>query len=142
MKDLTRLHPIDYLKILYRRRWYAVAVFLLVGIGAVVCAWRKPDVYCSSRASRWKRLVPQIAAPLGPVDPEEQIAANRSAVRAGALERMTRFPLGYGMDDDFHGSGRAVSKNIEITTSEEHVQRGLSCQQPQLAQSYPAHGGA
>ena len=36
MKDLTKLHPIDYLKILYRRRWYVIAVFLLVSIGAAV----------------------------------------------------------------------------------------------------------
>ena len=144
MKDLTRLHPIDYLKILYRRRWYAVAVFLLVGIGAVVYAWRKPDVYRSeSRIQVEAAPVPQdYVRPSVRSTPEEQIAAIRSAVKSRSLlERMIQdFQLfGYGMGEDFsmEAAVRGVSKNIEITTSSKNTFNvAFHANNPQLAQSF------
>ncbi len=144
MKDLTKLHPIDYLKILYRRRWYVIAVFLLVSIGAVVYALRKPDVYRSqARIQVEAAPMPQdYVRPSIRTSPEEQIASIRSAVQSRSLlERMIQdFQLfGYGMGEDFsmEAAVRGVSNNIEITTSSRDTFNvAFHASNPQLAQSF------
>jgi uncharacterized protein involved in exopolysaccharide biosynthesis len=144
MKDLTKLHPIDYLKILYRRRWYVIAVFLLVSIGAAVYAWRKPDVYRSqARIQVEAAPMPQdYVRPSIRTSPEEQIASIRSAVQSRSLlERMIQdFQLfGYGMGEDFsmEAAVRGVSNNIEITTSSRDTFNvAFHASNPQLAQAF------
>ena len=144
MKDLTKLHPIDYVKLLYRRRWYVIAVFLLVSIGAAVYAWRKPDVYRSeARIQVEAAPMPQdYVRPSIRTSPEEQIASIRSAVQSRSLlERMIQdFQLfGYGMGEDFsmEAAVRGVSNNIEITTSSRDTFNvAFHASNPQLAQAF------
>ena len=144
MKDLTKLHPIDYLKILYRRRWYAIAVFLVISLGSTLYAWRKPDVYRSeSRIQVEAAPMPQdYVRPSVRSSPEEQIASIRSAVQSRSLlERMIQdFQLfGYGMGEDFsmEEAVRGVGNNIEITTSSKDTFNvAFHASNPQLAQSF------
>jgi len=42
MKDFKNLNPFDYLRIIWRRRWYALAAFLLVCVLVGVYAWFTP----------------------------------------------------------------------------------------------------
>jgi polysaccharide chain length determinant protein (PEP-CTERM system associated) len=47
MKDLSRLEPIDYLGIIWRRRRFFVAVMILVIAGSAGYAWYRPIIYRS-----------------------------------------------------------------------------------------------
>jgi len=47
MKDFKKLHAIDYLKILWKRRWYVLITVTVVVAGTGIVSWRLPKVYRS-----------------------------------------------------------------------------------------------
>ena len=47
MKDLTLWELYDYLILPWKRRWYFLATLILVLVGAVVYAWRSPNMFRS-----------------------------------------------------------------------------------------------
>jgi polysaccharide biosynthesis transport protein len=47
MKDLTRWELYDYLTVPWKRRWYFLAVTILVLAGTAIYAWKTPDMYRS-----------------------------------------------------------------------------------------------
>jgi polysaccharide chain length determinant protein (PEP-CTERM system associated) len=75
MKDFKKLNVLDYLGILRRRKWYLITVFVLVGTGTGVYAWRLPLTYRSEA-----RIVAE-----GPAISEEYV---RQTDRMTADERM------------------------------------------------------
>jgi len=144
MKDFSSLHPLDYLRILWRRRWYALVVFLIVCIGASIYAWRKPLIYKStSRIKVESATIPQdYVRPSVRSTPETQIAAVRSAVQSRSfLQRMIQdFELfGYGTTIaafSIEDAIKAVRSGIEITNvSPDTFNIAFSSTDPQLAQS-------
>jgi polysaccharide biosynthesis transport protein len=144
MKDFTKLHPLDYLKILRRRWWYTLLTFILVGVAVTVYAWRMPDVYRSeSRIMVESAVIAQdYVRPSIRSTPEEQIAAIRGQVQSRTfLEQMIQeFPtLGYGTNPKFSmdDTVRALNKNIEIlNTSKNTFSISFSATNPELAQQF------
>ncbi len=144
MKDFTKLHPLDYLKILRRRWWYSLLTFVLVGIGVTIYAWRMPDVYRSeSRIMVESAVIAQdYVRPSIRSTPEEQIAAIRGQVQSRTfLEQMIQeFPaLGYGTNPRFSmdDTVRALNRNIEIlNTSKNTFSISFSATQPEIAQQF------
>ncbi len=144
MKNFRGYHPLDYLRILWRRRWYVFVVFLMISIGASVYAWLKPNVYKStSRIKVEPATIPQdYVRPSVRSTPEDQIAAVRSAVQSRSfLQRMIQdFQLfGYGVagtEFSMEEAIEAVSRGIEITNiSPDTLNIGFSANDPQLAQN-------
>lgn len=144
MKDFKKYNLSDYVRILWRRRWYALTAMLLVFAGASVYAWLKPNIYRStSRIKVEPVAIPQdYVRPSVRSTPEDQIAAVRSAVQSRSfLQRMIQdFQLfGYGVDVgafSMEDAIKAVSRNIEITNvSPDTLNIGFSSPDPQLAQS-------
>jgi polysaccharide chain length determinant protein (PEP-CTERM system associated) len=144
MKDFRKLHPVDYLKILWRRRWWALAVFAAVAVGVGVYAWRMPDVYRSeSRILVEAAVIAQdYVRPSIRSTPEEQIAAIRAQVQSRSfLERMIQeFGLfGYGTDENFSMDRTvlALNKNIQIlNTSRNTFSISFSAADPHMAQNF------
>ncbi len=144
MKDFKNLGPLDYLKIVLQRRWYALAVFLLVAAATIAYAWRMPNVYRSeSRVMVGTAIIPQeYVRPSDRSSAQQQIAAIRAAVQSRSfLERMIReFQLfGYGTSEDFsmEGTVRALRGNIEIAnTSQDTFTIAFSSTDPQRAQAF------
>jgi polysaccharide chain length determinant protein (PEP-CTERM system associated) len=144
MKDFKKYNLSDYVRILWRRRWYALTAMILVLAGASFYAWLKPSVYRStSRIKVEPVAIPQdYVRPSVRSTPEDQIAAVRSAVQSRSfLQRMIQdFQLfGYGVDVgafSMEDAIKAVSRNIEITNvSPDTLNIGFSSTDPQLAQS-------
>jgi polysaccharide chain length determinant protein (PEP-CTERM system associated) len=143
MKDLTKIDPSEYLKIIFRRRWYVVATFLIVSTSVGIYAWHKPNVYRSaSRVQVETAIVPQdyVRSSVRST-PEDQIASIRGAVQSRSfLERMIQdFQLfSYGIDQGFsmEDAVKSVSNSIEITTaSKDTFSLAFLSTSPQLAQS-------
>ncbi len=144
MKDFKKYSLSDYVRILWRRRWYSLGAMLLVLAGASAYAWLKPSVYrATSRIKVEPVAIPQdYVRPSVRSTPEDQIAAVRSAVQSRSfLQRMIQdFQLfGYGSDVSafsMENAINAVSRNIEITNvSPDTINIGFSSTDPQLAQS-------
>lgn len=143
MKDFRKLHPLDYLKILWRRRWYALAMFAVIAIGVAVYAWRIPDVYRSeSRILVEAAVIAQdYVRPSIRSTPEEQIAAIRAQVQSRSfLERMIQeFGLfGYGTDDNFSmdRTVEALNRNVKILNTARNIfSISFSAPDPHLAQN-------
>lgn len=143
MKDLKSFNPSDYLRILWRRKWYVLIVFLSVSTSAAVYAWIRPNLYRSTSRIRVESApIPQdYVRPSVHSAPEDQIAAIRSTVQSRSfLERMVMdFQLfGYGSSSDFsmEDTIKAVSNSIEITsTSKDTFNIAFYSSDPQLAQS-------
>jgi polysaccharide biosynthesis transport protein len=47
MKILKNLEPLDYLKILWMRRWYCLIFFVLTASGVSLYAWKTPEIFKS-----------------------------------------------------------------------------------------------
>jgi polysaccharide chain length determinant protein (PEP-CTERM system associated) len=143
MKNLAKLGPLDYYKILKRRWIYILVGFFLGGLGAAGYAWRTPDVFRSeSKIMVESALLPQdYVSPSVRQTPQEKIAAIRNIVRSrNFLERMIQeFQLfGYGTRENFsmEGTVNAVSRSIEIiNTSLNTFTIAFSSSDPQLSQS-------
>lgn len=121
MKDLASLHPLDYLKITWRRRWYVLTVFVLVSAGVSIYAWRMPDVYVSEAVVAVESTpIPQdYVRPSDRSSPEERIAAIRQLVQSRTfLERMIQdFGIGYGPENrSMEAAIAALSRNIKVAS--------------------------
>jgi polysaccharide chain length determinant protein (PEP-CTERM system associated) len=144
MKDFKNLHPLDFLRIIWRRRWYALATFILVSLGAGAYAWYVPDVYKSESSIMVESAVisQDYVRPSIRSTPEEQIASIRAQVYSRSfLERMIQeFQLfGYGTSNEFSmdGAVEALGKNIKVTnTSKSTFEISFSAASPQTAQSF------
>jgi polysaccharide chain length determinant protein (PEP-CTERM system associated) len=79
MKDFKGLGPLDYVRILWHRRWYALAGFILVGGGVGFYAWRTPQFYRSESRILVESAVisPEYVTPSDRSTPEDRIAAIR-----------------------------------------------------------------
>lgn len=143
MKDLKGLEPSDYLKILWRRRWYALAVFILtIGISSVY-SFRKPDVFRSSSMILVEEppVSRDYVRPSDASGPKEKIDAVRQQIQSRTfIERMIQeFQLfGYGTSDDFmmDRAVLAVRSTIEVqSTSRNTFSISYSAIDAQLAQA-------
>jgi succinoglycan biosynthesis transport protein ExoP len=121
MKNFKNLDPSEYLRILWRRRWYALSGFVLVAIGVGIYSWRTPNVYRSEST-----IVVELAAI--PQDyvrssdrstPAQQITGIRQLAQSRSfMERLIQeFQLfGYGAGNTFSMDEaiNALSKSIQI----------------------------
>jgi polysaccharide chain length determinant protein (PEP-CTERM system associated) len=143
MKNLAQLSPADYLKIIFRRKWYVLTAFLIVGIGVGIYAWRKPVLYRSASMIQVETaIVPQeYVRSSVRTTPEELIKSIRGTIQSRSfLERMIQdFQLfGYGLEQGFsmEDAIKAVGNSIEITTSSTNTFNvAFFANNPQLAQS-------
>ncbi len=124
MKNLKNLSPSDYLKILLRRKWYAVAVFVLTIGGCAIYTLRQPYIYKSTA------MLQVEAAPISRdyvrsaerSTPQEWIAAVREKIQSRTfMEQLVQeFGIGeYGDDRDFvmENAILAIRNNIEVKSS-------------------------
>jgi polysaccharide biosynthesis transport protein len=143
MKDLKNCSPSDYLRILWRRKWYVLIVFATVGVGASIYAWLKPNIYRSTSRIRVESttISQDYVRPSERSSPAEQIAAIRSSIQSrNFLGRMIQdFQLyGYGSTTNFSMEDgiKTVGSSIEITsTSKDTFNIAFTAADPQLAQS-------
>lgn len=124
MKDFKGLDLSDYFRILWRRRWYAIAAFILIIIGSLAYSMKKPDVFRSSSMI----LVETPPIPRDYVRPSdvstasERIDAVRQQIQSRSfIERMIQeFQLfGYGTRDDFtmDAAVLAVRNNLAVQST-------------------------
>lgn len=107
MRDFRNLSPDDYLKILWRRKWYIIISFLLVSTGSGIYAFRMPLVYRSQTmiAVDVAPIAEDYVRPIVRMSPAERIDEIRVQVRSRSfLERIVQeFQLfGYGVLNDFN----------------------------------------
>lgn len=92
MKDFTKLNPIDYMSIPWKRRWYFLAAALLVIAGVTVYIWRKPVLYKSETTIliETNSLVDQISGGVGDRDRSaERVESVRQLIQSRVfLERL------------------------------------------------------
>ncbi len=87
MKNFKNLEVEEYLQIFWRRKWYFVVTFVLVGAGAVVYAYRQQQYYLSET----RIMVQSAAVPedyVRPVDrstPTDRINAIRARLESRAF---------------------------------------------------------
>jgi polysaccharide chain length determinant protein (PEP-CTERM system associated) len=106
MKDLTKLGIDAYLNILWRRRWYLIATFLIVASGVSVYVWRLPSWYRSeTRVLVETPIVPDdYIRPIIRSTPEDRINSIREQIASRTfLERIVeQFQLdGFRTSPDF-----------------------------------------
>jgi uncharacterized protein involved in exopolysaccharide biosynthesis len=143
MKNLANLEPIEYPKIIWRRRWYVFAGFVLVAIGTAIYSWRTPDVFKSVSTIRIEpAVIPQdYARPSDRSTPDQQIAGIRQHVqsRSFAARLIQEFQLfGYGVDSDFSMDDAigSLGRNIEIVNvSKDTFQISVVSADAQLSQT-------
>lgn len=124
MKDLTRFGIVDYLGILWRRRWYLLVTTILVSAGATIYISRMPDIYRSAS------LIGAVTAfvsedyvrPTVRISPEDRINAIREQIQSRTfLESMIeRFSMyGYGTHEGF-----VMEKAVDLVRRQITVERG------------------
>lgn len=144
MRDFKGLGPADYLKILWWRKLYFIAIFLLVSGGVGVYAWRLPNVYRSeTRILVESALLPQdYVRPADRSTPEEQIAAIRERLQSRSLmERVIQdnnlFGYGSGRTFSMDDAVEALRKSIQvINTSRNTFTISFAASDPEFAQSF------
>jgi succinoglycan biosynthesis transport protein ExoP len=143
MKDLRNLGPFDYLRILWRRKWYALAGLVLVSGGAAIYSWRMVDIYKSeSTVLVESAVIPQdYVRPSERSSPEEQIAAIRSQLQSRRfLEQMIQefqlYDYGTGKDFSMDNAVASLRNNIQVTSVSRNT-FSISCSAtvPQVAQN-------
>ncbi|MBN1567586.1 MAG: hypothetical protein JXA73_07045 [Acidobacteria bacterium] len=142
MKDFKNFSPSDYFSVLWKRKWYALAGFILISGGVAIYSWRTPDVYSSiSRIVVIPTIIPQdYVRPSDRSTPEEQIATIQQQVQSrtflqGIIQDKNLF--GYGSDRDFSMDEaiNAVSRNIQIIgLSKDTFAISFSATDPHIAQ--------
>jgi len=144
MKDLTHLDVSDYFQILWNRKWYFLAVWIIVSCVATFSAMRIQDVYKSEA-----RVTVDTTLSSGEIihgyrtTPEEQISSIREQLESRTfLERMIeQFQLyNYGTKPDFDMAGavRAAQNQIRVTrapSSDKTFTISFIAQDPQYAQT-------
>jgi succinoglycan biosynthesis transport protein ExoP len=128
MKDFKNLDPSDYWKILWRRRWYALAGFMLVSVGVGIYSWRKPDIYESQSTISVEpaAILQDYVRPSDRSSPEQQIAGIRQQVqsRTYLLQLIQEFGLfDYRPDEKFpmESAIQALSNNIKVINVSRNV---------------------
>jgi polysaccharide chain length determinant protein (PEP-CTERM system associated) len=142
MKDLKHLEVSDYFQILWKRRWYALAVFVLVVSGAAVYSWLVPDVFQSeTRVMVETPLVSEnYVRPTVQSTAEDRIGSIREQLASRTfLERMIeQFQMyGYGTRSEFvmENAVKAARKQIGIQkTSDNTFTIAFVSPEPQFAQ--------
>jgi len=142
MKELAGLTPFDYLNILWRRRWYAVIVFLLIGGGVVAVANLLPDLYISSSmiSVESPSMPRDYVRPSDASSPTQQIstAIQRIKSRSFIVPLIQDFGLqGYGTSEEFlmDDAVDRVRNHIKaVSTSENTLTISYTATNPQLAQ--------
>jgi polysaccharide chain length determinant protein (PEP-CTERM system associated) len=124
MKDFRNLSPADYLQIFWRRKWYFVAVLILVSAAGAGYAYIKPPVYRSDT----RILVQETSVPSDYVRPMvEQSAQDKlNAIRLqlesrSFLERVIQEMqlFGYGSEPGFNmeDAVRGLRQGISVSSS-------------------------
>jgi polysaccharide chain length determinant protein (PEP-CTERM system associated) len=121
MKDLKGLEPLDYLKILWRRRWYGLGTFVLLIAGSIAYSLTTPDVYKSEAliAVNSAPIPKDYVRPSEVTNPVEQFDAIRLHVRSRSfLEQLIRLNgiVDDGDNEDFvmEEIVDALGKNIQV----------------------------
>lgn len=121
MKDLKGLEPLDYLGIIWRRRWYALGAFILSIACFLSYSLITPDTYSSTSLILVKRApIPKdYVRPSEGSSPAEMIDSVRIQIRSRSfIERLIQeFQIfGYGARDDFvmDDAVVAVRNNIQV----------------------------
>jgi polysaccharide chain length determinant protein (PEP-CTERM system associated) len=121
MKDLTHLEVAEYFQIMWKRRWYIVAAFVLLMSGAVFYSWRIPDIFKSeTRVMVESPLVSEeVFRPTVRSTPEDRINSIREQLASRTfLERIIeQFQMyGYGTRPDFvmENAVKAAQRQIGI----------------------------
>jgi succinoglycan biosynthesis transport protein ExoP len=143
MKDLTHLEVRDYFTVLWKRRWYFLAVLAMVSAGASIYAFRVPDVYKSeTRIIVEEPLVSEdYVRPTVRTTPEDRINSIREQLASRTfLERMIEQNqmYGFGTDPKFvmENAVKAAEKQIGIEkTSNNTFTLSFIATSPQFAQS-------
>jgi polysaccharide chain length determinant protein (PEP-CTERM system associated) len=121
MKDLTHLEVSDYFQIVWKRRWYALAVFVLVILGAAAYSWMVPDVFKSeTRVMVETPLVSEdyVRSPARSTAEDRMSSIREQLASRTFLERMIeQFQMyGYGTLPEFvmENAVKAARKQIGI----------------------------
>ncbi|MBN2320629.1 MAG: hypothetical protein JXR49_16235 [Acidobacteria bacterium] len=144
MKDLKTLEPFDFLKILWKRKWYAVAVFILTIGASIVYSQLKPDLFRSSAMIQVEEppIPSTYVRPPDASSTREKMEAIRQLIESRTfLERLIQeFQLyGYGTEDDFlmENAIRAITNNIIVqSTSRNTFTVSFIATDAQVAQSF------
>ena len=142
MKDIRNFEPLDYLRALWRRRWYALAAFVLVVAATAVYSWRMPDIYRSVSTVRIEStsIPSEYVRPTDRSSPQQQILAIRQSVQSRSfMERLVQeFQLsgyGSGMSFSMDNAIDAIRKSMQITNvSRDTFSIAFSSTDPSLAQ--------
>jgi polysaccharide biosynthesis transport protein len=143
MKDFRSLSPVDYLRIPWRRRWYALAVFVLAVAGAGIYSWQMPDIYRSeSIVSVESSLISSnYVRPSDGSSPGEQIDSFRVLLQSRSFlqQLIQEFQLlGYGTNPSFSldQAISAVGGNIKVANlSQNTFAISYAANDPQVAQN-------
>jgi uncharacterized protein involved in exopolysaccharide biosynthesis len=117
MKDLTHLDAMGYFQILWKRRWYALVVFILVVSGASIYASFISDMYKSEiRVRADSRFSPQDL--IGPpnLTPEDRINWIRRLYSRKFLESMIEQLIMYG-----YGTHAGFVMENAVKTAQKHI---------------------
>jgi polysaccharide biosynthesis transport protein len=118
MKDFSRLEPIDYLRIPWKRRWYFLSSMGIVLIGVSIFAWFRPNIYRSET-----RIVVDSATLLD--DPLSPTAArDRTEDRVNSIRQLleSRKILGR-IIEEFRA--RAVNTSLPLEEALKNIRRRL-----------------
>lgn len=142
MKDLKNLEIGEYFRILWRRKYYCLATFVLVAAGAFVYAWRMPDVFKSETRIRVDEPIGSDVGSALRMSSEDRINSIREQLASRTfLERLIEQyqMFGYGKDPGFvmENALRAVQRRIRIDkTSNNTFTISFVATEPQFAQTF------
>ena len=142
MKDLKNLEIGEYFRILWRRKYYCLATFVLVAAGAFVYAWRMPDVFKSETRIRVDEPIGSDVGSALRMSSEDRINSIREQLASRTfLERLIEQyqMFGYGKDPGFvmENALRAVQRRIRIDkTSNTTFTISFVAAEPQFAQTF------
>lgn len=143
MKDLRNLEPLDYLRIPWKRRWYALTGFVVAILATLAYSWQMPDIYKSVSTVQIETtsIARDYVRSPDRSSPQEQIMAIRQFVGSRSfLERLVQeFQLfGYGTNAIFSMATAvaALSNTIRVeNVSRDTFSISHSSGDPQLAQT-------
>jgi polysaccharide chain length determinant protein (PEP-CTERM system associated) len=143
MKTFSNLDPFEYLAILWRRRWYALAGFVLVVVGTAMYSYRMPDIYKSQSMIMVEQaaILQDYARPSERTSSQDQIAGIRQQVQSRSFaERLIQeYQLyGYGTSAVFSmdSAVEALTNNITVTkTTSNTFEISAAATDARLAQS-------
>jgi polysaccharide biosynthesis transport protein len=141
MKDLKNLGIVDYLSIVWRRRWYAIIAAVLVASGVSAIVWRLPNLYKSeTRVLVESPMVPEdYVRPITRTSPSDRINSISEQIgRRTFLERIVeQFQYGgYRTNPKFlmEDAVRQIRKQIAIEkTSDNTFTLSFTSSDPQIS---------